>query len=117
VNYLFMEYRNRLVTFGFDFREKSQLLVWHMWHDERQFTLIHQELLERLRGKIRYMYNEMDDQYVAIWVQNDLKISIAIYFFSLNTMKIEGSLKDIPLRDSYVYRSGLLFNLRSGYIR
>ncbi len=56
----------------------------------------------------------MDDQYVAVTVQNGPKIFI--YFSSMHTMKIEGSLRDIPIQDSYVYRSGLLFNLRNGYI-
>jgi hypothetical protein len=109
---LFMDYRNRLLTFGCDFRENPELLVWQM-NEEGKFTLGHQESLERSRGEIQNV--EMDDQYVAITVQNDPKIFI--YFFSMSTMKIEGSLRDIPLQGSYAYRSGLLFNLRNGYIR
>jgi hypothetical protein len=55
VTKLFMDYQNCLVAFGYDFREKRQLLVWQM-NDEGQFRLIHQESLERLGGDGLYVY-------------------------------------------------------------
>ena len=112
VTKLFMDYQNRLVAFGYDFRKKPQLLVWQM-SGQGKFTLIHQQSLERLGGVVRYV--EMDDQYVVITVLYELKQSI--YFLSNNTLKIEGSLNDIPIDDSYVYGSGLLFHFQRDCIR
>ena len=112
VTELFMDYRNRLVAVGYDFREKRQLIMWQM-NDEGQFTLIHQQSLERLGGE--GLRVEMDDQYVAIWVDYGPKHSI--YFLSLKTLKIEGSLKDLSIDDSHKYGSGLLFNFRKDRIR
>ena len=124
---LFMDYRNRLLMIGYDGLMKPELLVWQM-NDEGQFTLIHQESLKISGGRkscemdeqyIEIKSCEMDDQYVAIKSKAYYDEKNYFHFFSWNTMKIVSSLNEIPTEDSYayVYGSGLLFNLRKGYVR
>ena len=100
---------------GYDGLMKPELLVWQM-NDEGQFTLIHQESLKISGGRKSC---EMDDQYVAIKSKAYYDEKNYFHFFSWNTMKIVSSLNEIPTEDSYayVYGSGLLFNLREGYVR
>jgi hypothetical protein len=124
---LFMDYRNRLWTIGYDCRGTPKLIVWQM-NDEGQFTLMRQESLKISGGLnscemedqyVRIKSCKFDDQYVAIKLSDWYDQKIFFYFFSLNTMEIVSSLSDIPTEDSYIYfyGSGLLFNVRSGHIR